>query len=251
MGQSRHQFIYGFKGQERADFLKATALSYPVDLDKSNPVGIYIDNIGLPEIKDITVELDDITLSALSREYCYFSIASKIMDTIMEQVDNKDLFSRESKFLDNINRLFINKFHKPIEDLKVLRTILVEAKQAYYFEYEKFVACGELKDFTINLPISFMMLEWFIEYSKKMLNTSSYFGIIIDYQSPISIKSQQAINSLIGSRINSDLSIKVACEPLEWKSHYDFNGNPIQSVHDYGTVEIDDCYKEHMKKLKK
>ena len=62
--------------------------------------------------------------------------------------------------------------------------------------------------------------------------------------------STQAINNLIGSRINGDISVKVAIEPDDWETYRDSNGQFVGAIHDYGTVELDDSYKKYMKSRK-
>ena len=63
------------------------------------------------------------------------------------------------------------------------------------------------------------------------------------------VKSKQAINSLVVSRI-MDISMKIACQPDEWKMYYDLNGTLIEYIHDYNIVQFDDSYNEYMKKNK-
>lgn len=250
MGQSRHQFIYAYNGQERTGFLKKLALKYPIILDKSRPMGIYLEEIGIPKSDKSMEGLDKIALSAFHREYFYFLVASGIVDTSFKQISEQDLECRTKEFLNRVNKLMLNKAHTSISSLQELKIILNEVKQAYLFNYEQYIASGQLKSFVDNLPISFLWLDKFVELYKKMLNNNSYFAILIDHQKPINSLSYRAINSLVASRINADLSMKVICEPKSWGSHCDFNGNFIENVHDYGTVELDDSFKEHMKKLK-
>ena len=40
-------------------------------------------------------------------------------------------------------------------------------------------------------------------------------------------------------------------EPDDWETYRDLNGRLIEVVHDYGTIELDESYEEHMKTLKK
>ena len=83
------------------------------------------------------------------------------------------------------------------------------------------------------------------------MNMQSYFGIIFDKKCDMSISSIQAINNLIGARINSDISIKVATEPDGWKTYCDVNGKYIENIHDYGIIQLDNSYTSYTKKLMK
>ena len=57
------------------------------------------------------------------------------------------------------------------------------------------------------------------------------------------------INNYIGKRCNADLSIKLACDATSWPTYCSLNGQ-IDAIHDYGTVELDDCVKQYTKKMK-
>ena len=87
----------------------------------------------------------------------------------------------------------------------------------------------------------------FVRLYKEAMNMKSYFGIIFDKQTPLMPSSTQAINNLIGSRINGDISVKVAIEPDDWETYRDSNGQFVEATHDYGTVELDNSSKTYMK----
>lgn len=101
-----------------------------------------------------------------------------------------------------------------------------------------------------QIPIPFLQLDLFIAQFKRALNNNSYFGIIIDKQQDIAVSSTKAINFLIGGRINKDISMKIAIQPDNWDTYLDPNGQLIEAIHDYGTVELDDSNREYTKKLK-
>ena len=90
------------------------------------------------------------------------------------------------------------------------------------------------------MKIPFLDINSFTQKIKEMLNNNSYFCIIADQQEPISIYSQQALNSLINMRINSNLSLKIACNKDEWKTYYDLSGLLIENVHDYTELDLDE-----------
>lgn len=83
------------------------------------------------------------------------------------------------------------------------------------------------------------------------MGMNSYFGIVYDKKGPLAIPSTRQINNLIGSRINGDISVKIAMEPENWETYVDSNGQFVQATHDYGTVELDDSFQKYMKKVKR
>ena len=79
MDQSRHQFIFGYDGAQRKQFLENMASNYPIVLDKASPMAIYLTEYGLPKIPVCDSELSDCKIYSISREFLYFSIASYII----------------------------------------------------------------------------------------------------------------------------------------------------------------------------
>lgn len=249
MGQNRHQFIWGYDGFLRRQFLKDMVNSYPINIDGSKPIGIYLDCVGLPKVKNHS-ELDKMVLLMMSREYCYFSIVSCIINETLRQLDKKDIAKRAKELLDMFNRFYLGNSEAKVNNLQELRQLVEDTKNVYYSEYNKYVRSGILNDFVNDMPLVFIDLNNFVEYYKKMINNNSFIGIVVDHQTPIIIKSQQAINQLIGLRINKNISMKVACKPNGWETFVALNGTYIESIHDYGTVEFDNSYKEHIKHIK-
>jgi hypothetical protein len=250
MGESRHQFVYGYNGKEREEFLKSVALKYPIILDKSSPIGIYICDKCLPELPKESEALDRIAIQIFYRDYVNYLIASSILGTAIVQIDEKTLAEHSKELLDRSNSLFIAKDRQALTGLIGFKKMLDEAKELYYYEYVKYIASGELHDFNSKIPVRIIMMDAFIRYFKRMVNTNSYLGIIFDQQEPLAKGVQKAINNYVSARINSDISMKVSCEPDEWKSYYDSNGVFIESVHDYGDVQLDSCYEDYVKKIK-
>lgn len=60
-----------------------------------------------------------------------------------------------------------------------------------------------------------------------------------------------AINGYVTRRINSDISMKVACDPNEWMTYYDTTGILAENVHDYGVIELDNSLQIYTEQLKK
>lgn len=120
MKEERHQFIYGYNGIEREQLLKDITKKYAVQLDNSNPIGIYLDSIGLPIIDKVNCNLTSIERSIalynLSRDYLNLSIEKSILDATLEQLSKKDLNERSIELLRIINLTCNNKNIKSLED---------------------------------------------------------------------------------------------------------------------------------------
>ncbi|HBA37396.1 MAG TPA: hypothetical protein DCY94_01605, partial [Firmicutes bacterium] len=101
------------------------------------------------------------------------------------------------------------------------------------------------------LQVPFLDITSFVSKVKKTIKNDSHFAIIIDYQSKLSTFSEQAINNLIGGRINSDISVKVVSEPEDWHVYFDMGGNRIDATHDYETVDLDGSLKKYTEKQKR
>lgn len=251
MDQSRHQFIYGYDGLQRKQFLENIASHYPIVLDKNFPMAIYVAEFGLPKIIDIYKDVDKNKIAMISREFLYLSVASDILIKAKTTIDGNLLNERIRRLIWMLNKYNINKDYPSIENLDSLIDLLIQSKEFYKKYYIEYYGQG-IESTTINeVGISHLQIDMFISQLKRALNNESYFGIIIDKQDEIAISSTQAINFLIGKRINSDISMKIAIEPDKWDLYKDSNGQLIDCVHDYGTVELDDSQSQHLKRLKK
>ncbi len=251
MGQSRHQFIFGYDGIQRKQFIENMANNYDIVLDKDSPMAICIPEFGLPKISACSSELSKSKINLISSAFLYFTIASEILLKAKATNDINILNERVKNLIGVLNKFGINDGYPPIVDLDDLIRILMQSKEfykKYYIDYY-----GEGKDTTsINeLALPFLQFDMFITLLKRGIKNESYFGIIIDKQSDIALSSTQAINGLIGSRINKDISMKIAVEPDNWELYRDLNGQEISSIHDYGTVELDDSQSQYLKKLMK
>ena len=103
-----------------------------------------------------------------------------------------------------------------------------------------------------NLPISDVFLqEGYMKQFKKLINNSSYFALIIDQREKMPVVLQEAINGLVTKRITSYISVKVACNPNEWMTYYDIEGNFAEDPHDYTHIELDSNLQDSMKQKKK
>lgn len=247
MEQSRHLFIYGYNNEYRSEFLKSLENEYPIKIDSDKPVALYYDSLGFPKVDADFKDKDSYLINASSREFLSFTIATKILERSMEY-DRTILESRLSRLINLINR---NKNIGYIE-IETAEQLLKEIKISRDFYYENYISYvkGLIERIPINeVSIPFLQLEMFVNLYKKAMNIDSYFGIIFDKKSPLANSSTQAINNLIGGRINSDMSIKIAIEADDWETYRDVNGQFVEAIHDYGTVELDDSFNEHMKTL--
>lgn len=251
MDQSRHQFIYGYDGIKRKQFLESLTDNYPIALDENAPAAIYLSDIALPKIPVSDSSIDLYKIDLIAREFLYFSIASDILSSAASQVDMDLLNHRIKGLINALNRCFINKDYLPISDFDNLLSALRQSKDFYQKYYMEYYGKGT-ESLSINdIPLPFMQLDMFIKFLKEALNNSSYFGIIVDKQNSMAVASTKAINDLVGSRINQDISMKVALEPDKWDTYIGASDQLIEYIHDYGTVELDDSESEYLKRIKK
>lgn len=245
MDTSRHQIIYGYNTKERHQFLQELEESYPVKTSSNIPIAIYMEDyiLSKPNKKQSDYE----TISAAG-EFLEFTIIENIINKILSsglKLDEKS----QADFVTRITRLFGNRKHEQltnIKRLKELRRALLESKNFYRERYLQ----EDKENLSIdNLIIPFITAESVVPKVKTLLELDSYFGLIFDITNSISPLSAITINNYIGKRCNADLSIKLACDATSWPTYCSLNGQ-IDAIHDYGTVELDDCVKEYTKKMK-
>ena len=245
MDTSRHQIIYGYNTKERHQFLQGLEESYPVKTSGNIPIAIYMEDyiLSKPNKKQSDYE----TISAAG-EFLEFTIIENIISKILSssiKLDEKN----QADFVNRITRLFGNRKHEQltnIKRLKELRRALLESKNFYR---ERYLQEDKEKLSIDNLIIPFITAESVVPKVKTILELDSYFGLIFDITNSISPLSAITINNYIGKRCNAALSIKLACDATSWPTYCSLNGQ-IDAIHDYGTVELDDCVKEYTKKMK-
>lgn len=245
MDTSRHQIIYGYNTKERHQFLQELEESYPVKTSSNIPIAIYMEDyiLSKPNKKQSDYE----TISAAG-EFLEFTIIENIISKILSsglKLDEKS----QADFVTRITSLFGNRNHEQltnIKRLKELRRALLESKNFYRDRYLQ----EDKENLSIdNLIIPFITAESVVPKVKTLLELDSYFGLIFDITNSISPLSAITINNYIGKRCNADLSIKLVCDATSWPTYCSLNGQ-IDAIHDYGTVELDDCVKEYTKKMK-
>ena len=250
MGENRHQFIYGYSNDKRKNFFQELASDFPIRVDSNLPIAIYLNEFGLPKVSDENSEFVFDKTDILSINYLSFAVAHSILLKTKENNDVDLLNSRIEKLLCIINNYYITPGYTQIANLDELINVLEESKEFYREYYDNYVKCGFNNKSIDDIRLPFLQLQLFISQYKSALNISSHFGIVVDKHDEIALSSTKAINSLVGARINKDVSMKIVVEPGMWDSYIDINGNFIEVIHDYGTVELDDSQKEYVKKLK-
>lgn len=251
MGQSRHLFIYGQDGKERDDFLRSLEGMYPVKVDEKSPMAIYMQDYSLPILpKDKVSGNDSIMLSSLAKDHLDFAIAENILRRINDDVSPEILNARIRVFLDDVNRILLNRRHAKIESLDELLSVAKEGKR-FYERYYLSILNGVEKPDVEELKICIMRLDFLIIKLRRILKNDSYFGIIIDHQGAFPIEMTSAVNSIVYRRCNADISMKVATSPGCWETYRTSEGEFVQETHDYGTVELDDSLKTFTLKQKR
>jgi len=241
MKQNRHLFIYAQNNEYRSSFLKSMASDYPVKTDADNPMALYLDNFGLPAIDCENHTLTPEQLSIIGQEHFNFIVAQKLLKATKDRrIDNlEDRLSRLMKLLNGKN----TSINKTIERME--KTI------KFYLDYYVKSFEGKVDDLSLStLEIPFLDLERFVVNFKSAIGNSSYLAIVLDNKQPMAHISTKAVNTFVGSRINSDISMKIATDPNDWLTYFDTRGQFIQDVHDYSTIEVDDSYKNYGLKLK-
>lgn len=248
---SRHQFLYGKNNNERRIFLTEAVQNYPIKFNEDMPTAIYIDEIGLPKVESKSSNtLDEIRINRLAMTYLEFSIAYNIMKRILEETSQTHIDCE--KFTDSMKIMMSEGSKNTINTLEQFRDALKYSMDFYKQYYEDYLSTGETKLRIDDLDIPFLVdLEVFIRRLHRTTKNNSFFSIILDKKKDIALPSVKAINGLLNSRCNALLSIKVACEPGEWETYKDFSGSIVESVHDYGEIELDDSFRQYIEKIRK
>ncbi len=249
IGQNRHLFVYGYKSEERTNFIKTLANENKIVIDENKPLAIYLNDYGLPLIERNNLELDTTKIKVISQEYFNFSLFYEILLQCKENIPEEILNRR----LTSIFRL-VNRYNKGLEEEKAhtiddLIKIFSESKHFWKSYYELYLKEG--KDKSLEEPtLPFCDLDLYITHLKKDLNNNSCFAIIIDYQKQVALDSIMVINDYIFS-INKDFSLKIVTDPQDYPIYKTSNSEFIEPVHDYGTIELDDSLKLQTAKLKR
>lgn len=251
IGDNYHQFLYGYNTLERTNFLKEIAMEHPITLNRNCPQAIYMDNFSLPTLEYIH-GVDKNQLEIVSRDYFDFCVYTQLIEELLKTDYEKELSGREEQFLKYINAILVNPGFSEVESLISLREIFIKARDFYQQTYVSTITGSPMETFYQDLVISdiFMQDEYMREF-KAMINNSSYFALIIDQKEKMPIVSQKAINGYVNRRINSDISMKVACDINDWMTYSDVGGLMIENLHDYIYVELDSNSHDYLEQRKK
>ena len=163
MTASRHQIIYGYNTRQRQEFLQSLEEAYPLKINSNTPTAIYMKDYNLPKLVGKTNSYE--TLSTAG-EFLEFTIIENIITKILTSSITLDEKSQVD-FVNRIIKLFGNKSHEQLTDikrLKELRTALLESKNFYRKHYLN----QEEKTLDINkLPIPFITTELVVPKIKK------------------------------------------------------------------------------------
>lgn len=251
MKQSRHQFIYGYNNSNRKLFLQELDKEFTINVDCNLPMAIYLNEFGLPKIDIDNSKLNIDKIDILSREYLSFTVAHAILSKSRENIDVDLLNSKLKKLFVILNKYSKNSKYNDITNLDELITVFEQSKEFYKMCYTDYAMNGKVEKSIDEITLPFLQLELFVSQYKKALNNNSYFGIIVDKHQDIALSSTKAINCLVSSRINKDISMKIVVEPDKWDLYTDFSGQYIEPIHDYGVVELDTSQADYVKRLKK
>ena len=245
---SRHMFLYGNNTFKRERLLKGIAEKYPFVFGADKPSVVYVDDIGLPDIKNSAKGLDNDKVNSVASYYLEFSILEAILKKI-NQAKNKPTESI-NEIVRKCN-LFSKTKHESLEE--VLKSVDI-SKKYWANYYEAYVKTGDdsiPREYFDKLDMAFVpFLSTVTEDFQKVTNNKAPFQVILDRKKKIGFPSVMAINTLLGLRCNGSVSYKVACEPNEWETTHDLTGKFAEYVHDYTILELDESYEKSIKEAK-
>lgn len=248
MFQSRHQFIYAQDNKKRNNFIEELDISFPIKVDNNDPMSVVLNisdfsNNGILNVKDDK-------LNSITREYTTFIIIYSLIKKSINCFGYEELNNRLEKLFKILNNGYVSD-NKQIINISEFVSALEESIEFYKNFYISIVNGQPTLKTVDDLTLPFLQLEYFITLYKRLLNIGSHFSIIINNSASLDEYMVRGINSLIYARINKDISIKVFLAPGTWKSFASFNGQFIEPIHDYGTLELDDSYRQYTRKLVK
>jgi len=230
--ESRHKFVY--YDNDSIIRLRMIMDESPVIIDCDAPIPVYILDEGLPKMEN-KLGLDKDMVKIFHERYYGLLIFLSIIDTITNNIDNDELNKRLGRLFKLCSCIGTK---KDINDIRMLRTLLIDSKNMYKDAYIEYMHTGKM-DFYDKVPIPFIMMDNLLETLKKAIGLKKYFSVMIDLSGDISLYSSMAINNYIASRCNGYLSINVLLsDDNSWKSYYAMNGQFIQDVHDYTELDF-------------
>ena len=228
---SWHKFVY-YDECDKNKILDNVSL-YQAKLDSDEPIVIYINDEGLPEINK-NIEIDKYRVEFFHHRYYELLIFLSIIDNLINNIDKDALNSR----LKRLFHLCSLSDEDKINDVIKLRNVLEKCKNTYKQEYINYIGTGVLRDFYDKLEIPNVIIDMVVPCIKKSIGLGKYFSLLIDVDSDLSLYNQMSINDYIASRCTGYLSINVLLSNNEWKYYYSSNRQFIQNVHDYSDIDL-------------
>lgn len=232
INQNRHQFIYGIPKDQRQAFIEELERENPVTANTYSPMAICLDEYGLANNIPFYPYHDKLKLCNMSRKYLNLSIAYNIMSrvgTITEELTKEDI----DKFLSSIHSQCGIASTSSIDELT---TTFKLSRQSIADHYCTYVSA---RDEVVNSDMPDIDLSMYVPLVKRLLNNKAYFAILVNNNINISNLSKQAINSIISTRSNSNLSMKVITDAFSWNTMQTLDDKQIEPNHDYSEVELD------------
>lgn len=236
ISNSRHQIIYGSNSEERIKLLMELSKENPVVKDENDPIAIYIDDFN-PNINEVSCSVDKNQVSILCKDYFSYLVAFLLTEELKKiKIESCNL----KNFLQQINNLYLNFDQKEIGSLEELSLELKKAKDFHLEKLTELVTNGNIKINFAATSFWYFELERFIRKVKQVLNDDSYIMILLNYEEDVMLEMQKVVNNLISSRINKDISIKLATDRKNIKTYHTQNGQLIEAVHDFEVIYLDD-----------
>ena len=226
---SWHKFVY-YDNDDKSNILDDLS-KYRVKLNSNEPIVIYINDLGLPNVIDET-KVDRYIIEFFHHRYYELLILLSIIDKLIRDID-----------IDVLNSRFRRLFHLlsdnvDINDVIELRDLLDKCINIYKNEYVNYIETGILGKFYNDLEISNVIIDMIVSCIKKSIGLEKYFSFVIDGDNIISKYSQMSINDYIASRCTGYLSINVLLSINNWKYYYSSNGQLIENIHDYSEIDL-------------
>jgi len=215
--------------------------------NEENVVKRFKEWIGNLPLVAHNARFDKNMLDMLANEYLSFVIWDNLLNKFRNDIDVEKEQARIKKFIEKMNKFGGSKAKTIEEYAKSIK----DSRDAFLEAYIKYIQTGEIIPFIEKLDVPFMMIELSIKKFKEMLNNGAFFAVIADSKGKLPSCSCRAINNLVCSRINGDISMNVVTDPDNWVTYYAQNGQIAEYVHDYGVIELDGSLNEQIKRLKK
>lgn len=234
----QHQFIYSNDTRKKYDLLKEVEQLYPIKYNEDSSMAVVLNSIGLPNIDEVTYDKDDKILKEIAKEYLDLKIVSNILSKIKKDLDNHTLDSIITSLLSFVNVNYLSEEYPKITSLDKLLEYLQYSQIYYLNKYQKHIlGSTSIKENTI--PIKPIDLDLFLHHTKRMLRNNGEFHVFAPLEYDINPMSARAINSIISTKYNRSIAMKVICEPNQWPTYQELGRYDIEYIHNYKIVELD------------